>query len=302
MRTSVRRTFLKSALAGGAGLYGSRLAGAPQPEKALPSVPFGKTRISRLIAGANPVNGYGHTTRRMDELMLNYFTVERTTDFILHCEEEGITTWQTSYHPKVNQALRAARDRGSKIQVIFLAADSDNANWQTMLDLKPIAICHHGGVTDRLVRAGRQQTIHDYVKRVKDAGLLAGVSTHNPDNLALVEDSGWENDFYMTCFFYVTRPAEEIEAKLGDQFLGEPFLRDDPKRMTARVRQVKKPCLGFKILGAGRLCGNKKSVERAFEFAYANIKPTDATIVGMFPIFTDEVREDCDLVRRLAKV
>jgi len=303
MRTTQRRSLLKSALAAGVGLCGPRLGGAPLPDnKALPSVPFGKTRLSRLIAGANPINGYGHSTRRMDDLMLNYFTTERTTDFLLHCEQEGITTWQTSWSPKVDQALRAARDRGSNIQLILLAAENDRSPWQKMLDLKPIAICHHGGVTDTLVRAGRAQKIHDYVKRIKDTGLSAGVSTHNPDNVALVEDSGWENDFYMTCFFYVTRPAEEIRVKLGDEFIGEPFLSEDPKRMTARVRQVKKPCLAFKILGAGRLCGTQQTVERAFAFAYANIKPTDAVIVGLFPIFNDEIKEDCELARKYARL
>jgi len=73
MRTTQRRSLLKSALAAGVSLCGSRLGGTPPPDKALPSVPLGKIRLSRLIAGANPINGYGHSTRRMDELMVNYF-------------------------------------------------------------------------------------------------------------------------------------------------------------------------------------------------------------------------------------
>ena len=302
MRTLQRRSLLQSALAAGVGLCESRLAAASSPGNELPSVPFGKTRISRLIAGANPINGYGHSTRRMDELMLNYFTVERTTEFILHCEQEGINTWQTSWSSKVEQALHAARDRGSKIQLILLAAENERSRWQKLLDLNPVAICHHGSATDALVRAGEAPKVHDYVKRIKDAGLLAGVSTHSPDNVALVEDSGWENDFYMTCFYYVTRPQEEIRARLGDEIVGEPFLSGDPKRMTARVRQVKKPCLGFKILGAGRLCGNPQAVEQAFAFAYSSIKPSDAVIVGLFPILKDEIKEDCELAHKYGKV
>lgn len=70
--------------------------------------------------------------------------------------------------------------------------------------------------------------------------------------------------------------------------------------MTARVRQVKRPCLAFKILAAGRLCKDKQSVEKAFAFAYANIKPTDAVIVGLFPIFNDEIKEDAALARKYA--
>ena len=295
-----KRAFLRAAVAGLASPASRGLA-APQNAKTLPTVPLGRHRVSRLIAGANPINGFGHSTRRMDELMVNYFTVERTIEYIFHCEQEGITTWQTSYNPKVDQALRIARDRGSKIQIIILAAESDPPTFEKILAMKPIGICHHGSNTDRLMRAGQPGQIHDYVKKIKDAGLLAGVSTHNPDNVARIEDSGWENDFYMTCCYYVTRPPEEIRAKLGDDFLGEPFLAGDPQRMTARVRQVSKTCLAFKILAAGRLCRDKQSVERAFAFAYANIKPTDAAIVGLFPIFSDEIKEDCDLTRKYAQ-
>jgi hypothetical protein len=35
-------------------------------------------------------------------------------------------------------------------------------------------------------------------------------------------------------------------------------------------------------------------VNRAFEFAFANIKPIDGVIVGMFPRYTDEVSEDAE--------
>lgn len=299
MQTSGRRTFLKAAAAGLAAPT-SRIVAAPNSPKILPSVPLGKYRISRLLAGSNPINGYGHSTRRMDELMVKYFTVERTTEFILHCEEEGITTWQTSYTPKVDQALRAARDRGSKIQIIILASSDEGASLDKIFALKPIGICHHGRTTDDLMSAGHPEKIHDYVKKVKDAGVLAGVSTHNPDYVARIEDSGWENDFYMTCVYNLSRSPKEIRARLGDEILGEPFLVDDPKRMTARVRQVKKTCLAFKILGAGRSCRNKQTVDRAFQYAYSNIKPTDAAIVGLFPILFDEVREDCDLALKYA--
>ena len=83
----------------------------------------------------------------------------------------------------------------------------------------------------------------------------------------------------MTCFYYVTRPREDQEKRLGKVTVGEPFFESDPVDMTAVVRQVEKPCLGFKILAAGRSCWSKYSVEKAFQFAFENIKPTDGVIV-----------------------
>jgi hypothetical protein len=230
--------------------------------------------------------------------MVQYFTRERTTEFILHCEKQGITTWQTSYSPKVRDALRAAREQGSKIQLIMLASAKQDDSFAEILAMKPIAIVHHGSVTDAGFHAGKPQVVHDYVKRVHDAGLLAGVSTHNPDFVARVEDSAWENDFYMTCLYNVTRTRDELQKMTGAVPLGELFLASDPQRMTARVREVKKPCLAFKILAAGRASGTAEGVENAFAFAYRNIKPRDGVIVGMFPILHDEVKQDADLARR----
>jgi len=298
MHAMKRRTFLAQMTSG------AMLPAAAEPaaSKALPTIRLGDKQVTRLIAGGNPMAGFSHSTQRMTELMLRYFTVERTTEFLLHCEEEGINTWQCSYQIVGRDALRAARERGSKIQYICLTADRPNIKFQDVLDTKPIAIVHHGTDTDRLMRAGQAEKIHDYIKKVHDAGLPAGISTHNPDYLARIEDSGWGNDFYMGCCYNLTRPAEEIRARMGDNLLGETYLASDPAKMLARVRQIRRPCLAFKILAAGRLCNNKASVENAFQFAYANIKPTDGAIVGMFPIISDEVKEDADLARKYARL
>jgi hypothetical protein len=288
-----RRSLLAAAAASTAAASKSDATAEP-----IATIALGSKRVSRLIAGANPINGYSHSTQRLSDLMVQYFTRERTTEFILHCEKQGITTWQTSYSPKVRDALRAARERGSKMQVIILAADRKTDPFDEILEMQPIAIVHHGSVTDANFHAGTPQVVHDYVKRVHDAGLPAGISTHNPDFVARIEDSAWENDFYMTCLYNVTRKREELQKMLGDAPLGELFLASDPLHMTARVREVKKPCLAFKILAAGRVSGTAEGVEKAFEFAYGNIKPRDGVIVGMFPVLHDEVKQDADLARR----
>jgi len=65
------------------------------------------------------------------------------------------------------------------------------------------------------------------------------------------------------------------------------------------IRQVPRPCLGFKILAAGRRCDSRESVRQAFEFAFQNIKPSDAVIVGMFPKFSDHISANVQNVREI---
>jgi len=289
-----RRAFL----AAGASMLGVAKGAGTQ---SLPAVTIGNKSFSRLIVGGNPIGGFAHNTKRVSELMLQYFTVERTTQLILDCEKKGINTWQSSYSEKVRDALAAARERGSKMQFVCLTSVKQLDILKDVLAMKPVAICHHGNVTDDLIRTGQQQVVHDYVKRVHDQGILAGVSTHNPDNVARMEDWGWENDLYMTCFYYLSRTPEEIAKIAGGKMLGELYLESDPLRMTERIRQVRKPCLAFKILAAGRLCTSPATVERAFAFAYKNIKPSDAAIVGMWPVIFDEVSEDVRLAGKYAR-
>jgi hypothetical protein len=263
----------------------------------LPTVRLGKHNVTRMIAGYNPIGGYSHSVPKLSAIMKDWFTPQRTLEYVERCERAGINTWQASVDPKVFGALRAAWDRGSKMQWICLTSDVPAETWKQIVDLKPIAMVHHGGVTDRCYRNGEPGKIRDFINRVHDAGILAGVSSHGPENIARTEDSGWDHDLYMTCFHYVTRDPEKVKAALGDTPMDELYLAGDPARMAKVVRQVKRPCLAFKILAAGRATNNRASIERAFKFAYTNIKPTDAAIVGMFPILTDEISEDVGIAR-----
>lgn len=294
MKAPRRRDFLK-----GGAVAGWSLKAAATP-KALPTVELAKYRISRLVAGGNPMRGFSHSSKKLSQHMLEYFTAPQITKFLLRCGEEGITTFQSSYSTTVRDGLLGAWERGSTIQFICLTSERQK-DLAEVLRLKPIAICHHGGVTDSLFRAGQAEKVHDFVKKVHDTGVLAGISTHNPDYLARMEDAGWENDLYMTCLYNLTRTEEELEAMLRHRVLGEVFLASDPPRMAARVRQCKKPCLAFKILASGRLSETERDLEEAFRFAYASIKPTDAVIVGMYPVFSDEVAQDAELARSYSR-
>jgi hypothetical protein len=271
---------------------------APQP---LPTIKLGPHTITRLVAGSNPVGGHSHTTIHMSNHMRAYFTLERTVEFLEKCEREGINCWQFSGKGKEAQAARLARDRGGNLKYIILHAQRpaiDDPIEQVVKEIQPIALVHHGNVTDSLFAAGRERQVHDFIKRVHDAGVMAGVSAHNPENIKRIADAGWENDLFMCCFYYVTRPREEQLRLCGKVTVGEPFFESDPDDMTKVMRAVQKPCLGFKILAAGRLCWSKFGVEQAFKFAFEHIKPTDGVIVGMMPEFSDEVRANCDYARK----
>lgn len=315
-----RRNFLAAAALGTALGYSGRAAMGAEPAVApvppldrkeprpqgepLPSIKLGKYQISRLVVGANPINGYSYLGHHVTEHMKQWFEPPRSADFLLDCERAGITAHQYSDSPRARVTLRDARDRGSKM--VFLALDSGREKLAEFVrETQPAGIAHHGGATDIKFAQGKAQEVHDYVKAVHDMGLLAGVSAHNPDCIKRVADEGWEVDYFMTCFYFVTRKllAEKAGKKDADDnppLSPDPhhsFFKNDPDDMTAVARQVKQPCLGFKILAAGRQCNNQDVVKRAFRYALTRLKPTDGVIVGMFPWAFDEAGANAKYTR-----
>lgn len=263
------------------------------PQSGMPMISLGPHRISRLICGCNPMLGYSYLGAHTDRQMKEYFTPERIAGFLKQCEQAGINAHQSSSRSDYFGLLH---EQGTRLKILSLQSKRENIP-VAIETARPIAIVHHGGVSDRLFAEGKSGIVHDFVKEVKDRGLMAGVSAHNPDVVKQIADEGWDVDFFMTCFYFLTRKelkGENVEAlPVG----GYNFLKNDPEIMTGVIRQVKQPCLAFKILGAGRKCSNQEDVRGAFQYAFENIKPSDGVIVGMFPWFFDEISADAGCTR-----
>ena len=306
-----RREFLLglSAAAAGSNLVRaekSQIEQTTTPTPLLPTINLGEHKITRLIAGSNPISGYSYMGPIMDRHMKEYFTSERIVEFLWKCEQEGINTHQFSSPEEMSSIFRELRERGSKMKFICLHAGGPQriSVEKVVRDTQPIAIAHHGGVTDRLFREGKSSQVNDFVKRVHDAGVLAGVSAHNPDCIKQIADEGWPVDFFMACFYYLTRTPEELEKMLPvvTAQIGYSFFVSDPMAMTKVIRQVDQPCLGFKILAAGRMCSKAEKVEVTFKFAFEHLKPTDGVIVGMYPCYQDQIRQNAVYTRKFASV
>jgi hypothetical protein len=303
-----RRSFLKQVCVGAAAMVSARMdGGSPQAQAAeaqpgpakLPMIAIGRYRLTRLVAGSNPVAGYSHSTLNLANHMREFFTPERTMEYAERIQKAGINTWQSCCALKIRNTIKKLREQGCGLQWICLtSAQPMEPPLEEILSLKPIAIVHHGGVTDSQFMMKHPDKVHDFVKKVHDAGVMAGVSSHNPANVAYIEDKGWENEFFMTCLYYVTRPSKDIRDRLGTVPLGEPFLESDRDEMLAVVRQVKRPCLAFKILAAGRHCWSETAVESGFRAAFEGIKKTDGVIVGMYPKFSDEISHNAQLTMK----
>jgi hypothetical protein len=276
---------------------------ATQSGPTLPTIKLGPHAVTRLIIGGNPVYGHSHFNQLFSQHMTAWHTPERVVALLRRCEEVGINTWQNSYAERTLQDLERFRAGGGKLHWLCLGKPDWDRHPEHLDDAArhgPIGIAPHGALAERLHRQGRLTTLTDLLKRIRDRGVLVGLSAHNPALIELAEERGWDIDYYMCCLYYLTRPREEFRKVLGDDLpLGEIYLPSDPPRMFRVVKAARKPCLVYKVLAAGRRVGSPAEVRSCLATALANVKPTDALIVGMYQQFGDQVGENAVVVREL---
>jgi len=241
-----------------------------EPVKGLQHGKFGKYDITRLIIGGNLISGSAHGGELLYQsaLMTHYFTTEKILETWTLAEQNGINTTLMRADPHImGHYEKFKRERGGKLQWIAQSAPEQGdpvENAKRARDNGAIAIYLHGGVSDDLVKAGKVEEIGRVVHGFRQAGLMAGVGAHFLATVQGSEKAQLDPDFYMFTVNrvnYYASPAAEV---------------------AAFMKNIKKPWIGFKVLGAGR----DKPVEG---FQHAFQKGADFIAVGMFDW---QVRDD----------
>jgi hypothetical protein len=299
-QANTRRDFLRQAVALPAALAASQAVSGPAAAAepaTLPQIRIGPHSISRLVCGANPFGAGSHLSVFVNHEMRQYYTPERILKTLRRCQEAGITCWQSGGGHF--DLYRRFVDSGGKMQVLSIEAGKTSI-LPKLAQGGCTGVAHHGEVTDSLFKQGKLDQVRDFLKRVHDAGLPAGISTHMPAVVDAVESKGWELDYYMTCVYERHRSKEDLQKLLGHVPIpvGEVYLESDPPRMHQAMRHTKRPCLAFKILAAGRLSEHHDWVEQAFRQTLESTKPIDGIIIGLYDKFSDQAAEDAEFVRR----
>ncbi|MBI5282207.1 MAG: hypothetical protein HY858_11040 [Candidatus Solibacter usitatus] len=269
----------------------------------LPTVPFGKYKLTRLIAGANTIYGYSHFNYLFSAHMGEYHTTARVIAFLKELEHAGLNTWQASWSERLETDWLQYKEQGGKLQLLVLSRPDFNNTPEILprvAKLKPMGIAQHGAATNRFWDMGQLDKSLDYLKRIRDLGVMAGFSCHNPLEVEYAEEKGWDIDYFMTSLYYMNRPRKEFEKILGQVPLGEIYLPSDPPRMMTTIRKATKPCLTYKVLAAGRSVNSPKEVKERMTVALNGIKPTDPVIIGLYQRFNDQIGQTAQFVREIA--
>src|SRR5262249_45238592 len=157
---NTRRGFLQFS----AGLAAASASAAAPSASSLPTVRFGKHEISRLILGSNPFYGYSHAARGLDQHMREWGTPENIVAALQEAEKNGITVFQTNSGDRELSDVEAHRAKEGKLQVIVLGREKPE---EAANRIHPMAIAHHGEVTDAMFRNQKMDEVREFTKRAR---------------------------------------------------------------------------------------------------------------------------------------
>ncbi len=254
--------------------------------------PMGKIKdlqISRVICGGNLISGFAHSRDLIyvSPLLKQYFTDDKVCETLAKSEENGINTCILRYDQNTLRIINKYwNDWGGKIQWICQSKIKEN-DWTSELDgaidAGAKAVYVHGGVGDSFVENGKVDIVAKAVEHIKKQGIISGVAGHKIETVKAYEEAGLNPDFYM----------KTINAK--NYWSAGPMPRHDsvwaetPEQTIEFMKSVKKPWIGYKVLGAGAI-----HPKEGFQFAFEN--GADFICVGMFDF---QITEDTIIAKNI---
>lgn len=238
---------------------------------ALPRVSIAHLQVSRLMAGGGAISGISHQHREADQAMMNWFTAARVLAHWRTCEACGINTFLARADTHIMRLLRDHWNDGGTLQWFAQTAPeyrSLQQNIQRAAEHGAAAIYLHGGWFEQHWTAGEFDLIEQALDWIRATGKAVGVGSHLPQ-VHLAVSSRLELDFQMVC----VHQCGSVHAGGGERF--DPA--DVPLALEA-IRNISRPCIAYKVLGAGRYLPGER-----LPLVYHGIKPTDPVLIGFYP-------------------
>jgi len=255
----------------------------------LPTVDFCGVEVSRIAVGGNPFSGIGHQDGALDQAMKDYYTVGRIKETLFQCEELGINTAFLRADNHIIRLLREYWNEGGTIQWFAQHAPERRDILQNIRSAHgggATGIYIQGGLTDALQENGTLEEVVEPLALIHELGLVNGIAGHQPRTHLDAQAMGLEFDFHMVCFYNITGRRGKIDVPDTD-----PYVPEDRERAAKLLGELEKPCVAYKIMGAGR-----NDPREAIPFAVRHLKPTDITCIGFFPKDRpNEIREDVEI-------
>ncbi|MBN1817030.1 MAG: hypothetical protein JW828_06690 [Sedimentisphaerales bacterium] len=255
----------------------------------LPAGRLGKYTITRLIGGGNLTSGFAHSRDLLyvSSLLQHYFTDEKIFETWQICEQNGINTMILRVDDHVIRLVNEYRKRyhGQFHWIAQCKASEGDlmGDVRRALDNGAIAVYIHGGVAENWIEKGRLDLIEKTLRQMRQTGAVIGIGGHRIDVPISCEAEGFDLDFYMK-----TLNSKQYWSA-GPMPRNDSVWAETPEVTIDFMKSVKKPWIGYKVLGAGAI-----GPQEGFSYAFAN--GCDFICVGMFDF---QIAQNVGIVRTL---
>jgi hypothetical protein len=244
---------------------------------------LGDHQISRLICAGNPFGGYAHggDLAYLGRLFREYFTDDKIAETLQLCTKNGINTALIETEDNILRSLDLYERRmGHRIKWICQVPPDRKKlglmkhmkqQIQIAADNKAICAFIQGAATESIIGQNRIEELRELIALMKEKGIVAGLCSHHPDVVEKAEELDLGAEFYMMTL-----------NRVG-------YCCDDPDAAKRTMKNINKPFISFKVLGAGR-DDPESGFRNAFEAGATFIA------IGMFDF---QVKENADLVTRI---
>ena len=293
-----RRSFLGKSVAASAGaalvfnfeekvLLAQKTASGAKPRrvdpgsKAFPVGRIGDLTLTRLMCGGNLTSGFAHSRDLIyvSALLRRYFTDEKIYETWRLCRQQGLNAMILRIDEHVIRMVKTYRkEYGGKFHWLAqckMTEDNITVDIQRAIDNGAAAAYIHGGVADTLVSKNRLDLIAKALEIIKKNGLPAGVGGHSINVPIACEDAGLDVDFYMKTI------NSRSYWSAGPMPRKDSVWAETPEITIEFMAKVKKPWIGYKVLGAGAI-----PPREGFKYAFEN--GCDFICVGMFDFQVEE--------------
>ncbi|HEC42475.1 MAG TPA: DoxX family protein [Bacteroides sp.] len=279
-------------------------------DKLKKKVPMGKIKgyeVSRLICGGNLISGYAHSRDLIyvSHLVQSYFSDEKVLETFKLCEAVGINTMIVRVDNNTLRVLEKYRKRGGSMQWIAQCKATDDdikSDFDAAVANGAIGIYLHGGVSDQCVRDQKPEFLLKCLEHMKKHDhVIHGLAAHDLNVIIESEKHGLEPDFFMKTLnsgnYWTAGPKliDKPDWKPDPKTIVEPeygaLIKDNiwsvtPEQTAEFMKEVEKPWIAYKVLGAGAI-----DPKKGFRYAFEN--GADFTCVGMFDW---QIVEDANLI------
>jgi len=253
----------------------------------LKQVRIGDVAFSKVLCGSNPFYGHSHFSEARDEEYRSRFDDESIRRTIRRCVELGVNAVESVANERIATILaeiRASHD--SPIRYVGSTRIDETSQLKThpkklayLIEQRADVCVIHSQFVDRPRTRDAIGGLDRFVDTIHEAGLLAGISTHQVRTVEICEQRGYGVDTYMfplnlSGFVYPGYPGDETVHQRIDL-----------------VRGVDKPFILTKTLGAGRI-----PPDEGFRFVAEHAKPNDLISLGLAG--EDEAAESIKLIEK----